>query len=89
MKKNSLFVAAAVAGLVSVAAYADEAIDIRRTPEFQGSQTHAVVPAKRAQPNATRTMGAAGSDLDRASVRAQAIKAARDGQIKSGEIGAW
>jgi hypothetical protein len=89
MKTNSLFVAAAVAGLVSVAAYADEAIDVRQTPEFEGSQTHAVVAAKRAHADATRTMGAAGASLDRASVRAEAIQAAHDGQIKSGEVGAY
>jgi hypothetical protein len=37
---------------------------------------------------ATRSMGAAGSGLDRATVRAEAIQAARDGKIQSGEIGA-
>ena len=89
MKTNSVFVAAAVAGLLSVAAYADEAIDVGQTPEFQGSQTHAVVAAKRAQADATRTMGAAASARDRASVRAEAIQAARHGQIKSGEVGAY
>ena len=89
MKTNSLFVAAALTALVSAAAYAGEAIDIGETPDFQGSQTLAVVPAQGSKPAATRSMGAAASRADRASVRAEAVQAARTGQSSSGEIGAY
>jgi hypothetical protein len=89
MNANSLFAAAAVAGLVSVGAYAGEAIDIVQTPEFQGSQTRAVVvPAQSAKAADTRAMGAAAAAPDRATVRAEAIQAAREGKIKSGELDA-
>jgi hypothetical protein len=90
MNANSLIAAAAVAGLVSVGAYAGEAIDIGQTPEFQGSQTRAaaVVPAQSAKAADTRAMGAAAAAPTRATLRAEAIQASREGKIKSGELGA-
>lgn len=95
MKSTALIAIAAFATIASTAVRADEADGSQFALKFEGSRTRAEVMAEAANIPATRSLWPAGSrvadpvqsTVEVATVRAEAAKAVRLGQISYGELG--
>lgn len=95
MKSTALIAIAAFATIASTAVRADEADGSQFALKFEGSRTRAEVMAEAATIPATRSLWPTGSrvaepvrsTVDAATLRAEAAKAVRLGQISYGEIG--